>query len=193
MATERRRKALLGLLVVALLAWTIYQLLPATSTAPPASSNRQAVATRGTGRAEQAAPSQGTPGAPDVHLEALEAEKPKPTGTDRNLFRYKPKAPPPPPPAPPKAAEPVVTGPPAPVGPPPPPPVPPIPLKFIGIMGPENGKIAVLSDSKGPPIPAKEGELVLGQYRVLKIGVESVEVAYADGRGRVTLRLSGQP
>src|SRR4051812_1479304 len=78
-------------------------------------------------------------------------------------------------------------------GPPPPPPLPPIPLKFIGIMGPENSKIAVLSDSKGPPIPAKEGELVLGQYRVLKIGVESVEVAYADGRGRVTLRLSGQP
>lgn len=192
MATERRQRVLLGVLVVVLLALAIYRLLPATSATAPPSSNRQAVATRGTGRAEQAAPAQGAPGAPDVHLEALEAEKPKPAGTDRNLFRYKPKAPPPAPPTPSRAAEPAVT---APVvqGPPPPPPLPPIPLKFIGIMGPENSKIAVLSDSKGPPIPAKEGELVLGQYRVLKIGVESVEVAYADGRGRVTLRLSGQP
>src|SRR3954468_20594021 len=96
MATERRRRALLGLLVVVLLAFTIYRLLPATSATPSASSNRQAVATRGTGRAEQAGPAPGGPGTPDVHLEALEAEKPKPTGTDRNLFRYKPKAPPPP-------------------------------------------------------------------------------------------------
>jgi hypothetical protein len=191
MATERRQKVLLGLLVVLVLVGAIYWLWPATSATPSASSNLQAVATRGTGRAEQAAPAQGTAGTPDVHLEALDAEKPKPTGADRNLFRYKPKAPPPAPP-PPKAAEPVVSTPVV-SGPPPPPPLPPIPLKFIGIMGPENSKIAVLSDSKGPPIPAKEGELVLGQYRVLKIGVESVEVAYADGRGRVTLRLSGQP
>jgi hypothetical protein len=189
MATERRQKVLLGLLAVVLVAVAIYQLWPATSAAPSASSNRQAVATRGTGRAEQAT-AQGTP---DVHLEALEAEKPKPSGTDRNLFRYKPKAVPPPATVP-RAADPVVA--PAPVvpsGPPLPAPPPPIPLKFIGIMGPDHSKIAVLSDSKGPPISAKEGELVLGQYRVLKIGVESVEVAYADGRGRVTLRLSGQP
>ena len=192
MATERRQKVLLGLLVVVVLVGAIYWLWPAPSATPSASSNRQTVATRGTGRAEQAAAAQGTPGTPDVHLEALEAEKPKPGGTDRNLFRYKPKAPPPAPPPPPPTAQPIVT---APVvsGPPAPPPPPPIPLKFIGIMGPENSKIAVLSDSKGSPITAKEGELVLGQYRVLKIGVESVEVAYADGRGRVTLRLSGQP
>ena len=60
-------------------------------------------------------------------------------------------------------------------------------------MGPERDKIAVLSDGRGGPINGKEGDLVLGQYRILKIGVESVEIAYADGRGRTTLRLSGQP
>jgi hypothetical protein len=190
MATERRQRVLLGVLVVVLLALAIYRLLPATSATAPPSSNRQAVATRGTGRAEQATPAQG--GAPDVHLEALEAEKPKPAGPDRNLFRYKPKAPPPPPPGPPPSIAPPVSAPVV-TGPPPPPPLPPIPLKFIGVMGSEHSKIAVLSDSKGPPIPAKEGDVVLGQYRVLKIGVESVEVAYLDGRGRVTLRQSGQP
>jgi hypothetical protein len=190
MATERRRKLLLVALVVVLLAAAYYQFMPAssaTSATTPASSNRQAGA-RGAAHAEQAAPADT---APDVHLDALGADKPKPVGTDRNLFRFKPKAPPPPPPAPPRATDPVAT--PVPTGPPPPPPLPPIPLRFIGIMGTENEKIAVLSDGRGGPINGKEGDLVLGQYRILKIGVESVEVAYADGRGRVTLRLSGQP
>jgi len=191
MATDRRRKLLLGLVVVTLLlGLVVYRLLrPPTSAPPSPSSNRQAAAPRGSGRAEQTASAAGTPG---VHLDALEAEKPKPTGPDRNLFRYKPKAPPPPPPAPPPVANPAVSAP-VPTGPPQPAPPPPIPLKFIGIMGPENNKIAVLSDGRGGPINGKEGDLVLGQYRILKIGVESVEVAYADGRGRVTIRLSGQP
>jgi hypothetical protein len=189
MAIERRQRALLGVLVVALLAFAIYRLLPATSAPPPPSSNPQ-TAPRTAARAQQGAPAAATP---DVHLDALNADKPKPVGPDRNLFRYKPKAPPPPPPAPLRAPEQTATVAPAPSGPPPPPPAPPIPLKFIGIMGPENDKIAVLSDGRGGPINGKEGDVVLGQYRILKIGVESVEVAYADGRGRVTLRLSGQP
>jgi hypothetical protein len=50
----------------------------------------------------------------------------------------------------------------------------------------------VLSDGRGSPIYGKEGETVLGQYRVLKIGVESIDIAYADGRGRQTIRLTGQ-
>jgi len=184
MATERRRQLLLLLIAVALIA-AVYRLLPATSATPAPSSNPQ-TGTRAAA-AESAAP-QAT--APDVHLGALEADRPKPVGSDRNLFRFKPKAPPPPPPAPPAPVE-VAPAPVVATGPPPPPPAPPIPLKFIGIMGPEHDKIAVFSDGRGGPINGKEGEIVLGQYRVLKIGVESVEVAYADGRGRVTLRLSG--
>ena len=186
MATERGRKVVLAVLAVGLLAAT-YRLWPSTSATPAASSNRQ-TGPRTTATAEKAT-AQTT--APDVHLDVLNADKPKPEGSDRNLFRFKPKAPPP-------AAQTtrpvdVAPAPPVPTGPPPPPPLPPIPLKFIGIMGPEHEKIAVLSDGRGGPINGKEGDLVLGQYRILKIGVESVEVAYADGRGRVTLRLSGQP
>src|SRR5262245_37176436 len=188
MATERRQKILLGVLVAVLVA-VIYRLLPGTSATPAPASNPQAAAARTAARGERPAQA---PTAPDVHLNALEAEKPKPGGSNRDLFRFKPKAPPPPPPG---ATRPADQAPvtPVPIGPPPPPPLPPIPLKFIGIMGPERDKIAVLSDGRGGPINGKEGDLVLGQYRILKIGVESVEVAYADGRGRVTLRLSGQP
>jgi hypothetical protein len=29
-------------------------------------------------------------------------------------------------------------------------------------------------------------------YQILKIGAESIELAYADGRGRQTIRMTGQ-
>ena len=38
----------------------------------------------------------------------------------------------------------------------------------------------------------KEGDIIDGRYRILKIGTESIEIAYLDGRGRQTIRLTGQ-
>ena len=38
----------------------------------------------------------------------------------------------------------------------------------------------------------KEGDIIDGRYRILKIGTESIEMAYLDGRGRQTIRLTGQ-
>jgi hypothetical protein len=65
-------------------------------------------------------------------------------------------------------------------------------LKFIGVLETSNTqKIAVLSDGRGAPLYGKEGDTVLGQYKILHIGVESIEMAYLDGRGRQTIRLSG--
>jgi len=188
MATNRRQQLLLGVLVV-VLAVVAYRTLQTTSATQGPASNRQTQA-RGA-RNPQAPQAQE---APDVHLDALSGDRPKPE-VDRNLFQFKPKAPPPAPapvqqptgPAPPPA--PVI-----PQGPPPPPPLPPIPLKFIGTMEAPNQskKIAVLTDGRGGPIYGAEGEIVMGQYRILKIGVESVEVAYLDGRGRQTIRIGGQ-
>src|SRR6185436_5718785 len=125
--------------------------------------------------------------APDVRLEALEAERPKPAPTERDLFRFKQK-PPPPPPKP--MAMPVA--PPMPTGPPPPPPPPPIPFKFIGLVesGPAK-RIAVLSDGRGAPVYGREGDIIEGRYRILRIGAESIEMEHIDGRGRQTIRLSG--
>jgi hypothetical protein len=80
-------------------------------------------------------------------------------------------------------------------GPPPPPPVPPIPLKFIGIVeGHDAGKVAIFvnADGRGAPVYGREGEMILGQYRIVKIGIESVVMEYADGRGRQTIPLRGQ-
>ena len=71
--------------------------------------------------------------------------------------------------------------------------MPPITLKFIGVidMPTPAKRVAVLSDGRGAPVYGHEGETVLGQYRILRIGAESIEMSYLDGRGRQTIRLSG--
>jgi hypothetical protein len=192
MEPERRRQLLLAALAV-LLAIIVYRAWPRTSSQPAPSSNPRAAGTSGTVRdrtAKGAAPQDAT----DVHLEALEAERPKPGATERNLFRFREK--PPPPPMPQHGTipqQPDVTDMPDSARPPQPPTVPPINLKFLGFVEQTAGKpkIAILSDGSGPPQYAKEGDIVLGRYRVLKIGEESIELAYADGRGRQTIRLTG--
>ena len=51
--------------------------------------------------------------------------------------------------------------------------------------------MAILSDGRGAPMYGKEGDTVLGQYKILRIATDSIEMAYIDGRGRQTIRLSG--
>lgn len=127
---------------------------------------------------------------PDLGLDRLKGA-PAPLGAaERDPFRFKPKPPPPPPPPP--KPKPVPLGPPAPVPPPPPPPPPPIPLKFIGLVNTGSGALAVFIDGKGGQSRGKEGDIIEGQYRIVKIGVESAELVYLDGRGRQVIRLSGQ-
>jgi hypothetical protein len=84
--------------------------------------------------------------------------------------------------------------PPGPVGPPLPPPLPPIQLRFIGLIeAPQRaGRVALLSDGKGGLMNGREGDVIEGRYRVLRVGADSLDLAYADGRGRQTIRLSGQ-
>ena len=188
MATERRSRLVLGAAVV-ILAIVGYRAWVQTSATPPPSSNA-----RGTSAAARGGGATASAGeAPAVHLDALERERPKPGGPERDLFRFKAKAaPPPPPPAAvrPPPTTPTTTAPPVVTGPPPPPP---ITLKFIGIIdrGAGQPKIAVLTDGIGPPIHGVEGGTVAGKYRILRIGAESIEMAYLDGRGRQTIRLSG--
>jgi hypothetical protein len=183
MATDRPKQIALGavLVVLALVLYRAFMSVGGTSdgSVPPSNTG---------GRTAQANGAAAPATAPDVHLRNLEAERPKPGDNERNLFRFKPKAAPPPPV---RATPPVVAA--APSGPPGPPPAPPIPLKFIGIVEAPNQskRLAALVDATGHPYHGAEGEIVAGQYRILKIGVESIEMAYLDGRGRQTIRLSG--
>jgi hypothetical protein len=126
----------------------------------------------------------------NVKLEALNQSRPDPGEVDRNPFAFQPKAvPPPASTAPPAFAPPANPSPQQPAGPPPPPP---IPLKFIGtVEGRGVGRLAAFSDCKRT-FYGREGDIVDGRYKLLKIGVESVTMAYPDGRGQQTIRLSGE-
>jgi hypothetical protein len=183
MVASRNRQILIGAIVggAALVGYQIWS----RSAATPASRSNGNAAARRVDRAT-ASPA----AAPAVHLHALEAARPNPLARDRNLFRFKPKALPPPPP-PPVASAPSV--PPPPPAAPPPPRLAPIPYKFMGIVeAPDRSlTIAVLSDGVHAPFFGRVGELVEGRYRILRIGPDSVEMAYPDGRGRQTIRLTG--
>jgi len=174
-ARQRRLAAALGALAVAALAYEFWP-RDAPSAARPAS-----VAAGGRS-APAAAPATE---APDVRLRDLSEERPGPGTSARNLFQFqaKPSTP---------AARSIEPPPPAPIGPPPAPALPPIPLKFIGVAEKANDakKIAILSDGRGT-YWGHEGEVVEGRYRILKIGAESIEMAYLDGRGRQVIRLTG--
>lgn len=190
MDPKRRRELALAaaaILLVAIAAW---------------SWQRDGVPTQG----GNAAPASASPNSPqarlknplmEVDLKALQAERPEPKEGTRNPFRFRTKAAPPPAASVIRqqqqqqrqaaAARDVQT----PVGPPPPPR---IPLKYIGDMvDPKDiGKrIAILSDSRGVYY-GRENEVIEGRYRIMRIGVESIELAYLDGRGRQTIRQTGQ-
>lgn len=182
---RRPRTSLLVLLAVVLAAAAFVTLRPSTGPAPQTSNS---------GRAPQ--PSTGEkpldPQELKVRLDDLKTPPPQPGETERNPFRFQPKAPPPPPPGPPRGSRPPepplpkVETTPGPVGPPP------IPLKFIGVTEALGvGKIAALSDCKHT-VQGREGEEIEGRYRIVKIGVESLVIEYIDGTGRTTLRMSGQ-
>jgi hypothetical protein len=121
-----------------------------------------------------------------IDLSALNAPKAPPQTIVRDPFRFRQRPPPPPPPGPVRPPAPQQTGP---LEPPPPPH---ISLKFIGTLESQKpGRVAILSDGRGVYY-GHVGEIIEGRYRILQIGVESIELAYLDGRGRQTIRLTGQ-
>jgi hypothetical protein len=163
-----------------------------TGTAPPPSNP-----VSGTTGTRQQKPGAGQVAVTDIQLEALKAPREDAPTAERNLFRFEVKAPPPKPavqaPASPPTAQqqqlpPRVQ---VPQGPPPPPP---IPLRFIGVLNAptQAGRVAILTDGRGANLMGREGDIIEGRYRLLRIGPDAVEMAYTDGRGRQVIRLSGQ-
>jgi len=188
MPPKRQREIALAIAAILLIAVAVW-MVRSSSTAPPAA------AASGGATASSSQPQSKHPIA-EIDLEALEAKRLEPDQSDRNPFRFKPKAAPPPPAAAVRqqqeqaaaaAAQ-------AAAGPTEPPPPPRIPLKYIGEMSDPKKtghRVAILSDARGVYY-GREGDIVEGRYRIIKIGVESIELAYLDGRGRQTIRQTGQ-
>jgi hypothetical protein len=67
-------------------------------------------------------------------------------------------------------------------------------LRYIGLLDApaQAGRVAVLSDGRGNVFYGREGDTIEGRYRVLQVSPVATELSYLDGRGRQTIRLSGQ-
>lgn len=171
------RKQLLALvLLCGVLGFVLYrQLTPDTTGGASAPSNvaGQNTASSGGGGTDVA----------DVRLELLQAQGEPYTAPKRDPFRFRQQAAP----AVTQTLKPAVDLTPKPFVPPPPPPPPPIgsKLRVLGILVGQSGlRVASLSDgTAAPPILAVQGDVVLGLYRVLRVDVDAVEMAYADGTG----------
>ena len=129
----------------------------------------------------------------DVKLELLQQHRPELVDAERNLFRFQPRPAPSPaaesrPAAVPQPAAPAIA---MPSGPPPPPP---IPLRFIGLVDAPSqaGRVAIFSDGRNNVFYGKDGDIIEGRYKVLKVSQDAAELSYVDGRGRQTIRLTGQ-
>lgn len=143
------------------------------------------------------------PKALDVRIESLEQKPPALAEGERNPFRFAPQPAPAPLPGAGGGSVPRQPVDPGPAGPttPPPPPIPRIAdtVKFIGVVETATGKIgafsfwdAQLRECRGVPSPGREGDVIDGRYRVVRLGIESAVLEYIDGHGRETLPLNGQ-
>ena len=127
----------------------------------------------------------------DLRLHRLRTAPGASESVERNLFRFQSRPLPAPPPSPDPPQERRV---------PPvavanrPPTLPPISLRYIGLLEApaQAGRVAVLSDGRGNILYGREGDTIEGRYLVLQVTPVATELSYLDGRGRQTLRLSGQ-
>lgn len=140
----------------------------------------RSLASFGLGAAE---PRSAEPSLPRIALDRLEREPPETDETQmRDPFRFGQAKPPSsaaggatPAPPPSLAPPPVDAGP---ALPPPPPTLPPFGVKFVGAIEQKGGlKVAVLlSDERKEVLTGREGDTVANRLKIVKIGLESVDV-----------------
>lgn len=187
----RTQRVVLGGLLTALVVVVAWQLWPASGSSGPAAPARQA---QRPGQAPRATPAETL--SAGVGLDRLARLAPVPADGGRDPFVLGASRPDGGPddrlggqagtPMVPVASVPVV-----PLPPPGPPPPPPITVKFIGVVQRGDvGRVAVLSDGRNVYY-GREGEIVDGLWRIVRIGEESLQIEYVDGRGRQTVRLTG--
>jgi hypothetical protein len=186
MDPKRRRELALGVAAVVLAAIAVWMMRSDPAPQATVASNPPAAAS---------APSTQSRAVAELDLKALEAERAEPEDSNRNPFRFKPRTAPAPSPSVMKEQQQQAAAAAAQAaGPAEPPPPPRIPLKYIGEMADPKQpgrRVAILSDTRGVYY-GREGDVIEGRYQIVKIGVESIELAYIDGRGRQVIRQTGQ-
>ena len=175
---RRRQVMLLGFMLV-VLALFLWRQMGSEPTAPVSATSNSQTAPRPTaamGEANLPKP---------VDLDKIGGPVSDEPDSGRNLFRFGQRpAPPAPPPPKPVAPPPVAAPPPQPSGPPP------ITLRLVGVSVAGNGcQMATLRDTRGSVFVGCEGAIIDGQFKILKVGLQSVIVSYVDGQGQRTIPL----
>jgi hypothetical protein len=152
----------LAVVAVAVVGWSLWRESP-----PPAAAVSAGEAPRSGGRRE--------PDLPRIDLARLDRPRPTAGIGHRDLFDFA--TPPPPPPPHVSSVAPIVEATPAPVLAPTPPPLGPMNIKYIGAFEGRRGlKVAVLMTDRKEVLTAQAGQVVANRFRIVRIGVESVDV-----------------
>ena len=125
----------------------------------------------GPARQQRAAPSEDQ--VPRIALGRVEESRPQQGVGQRDIIDFgRPPTPPPPPPPPPTVAA-MPTPPPEPT----PTPLPPLTVKYMGSLEAKQGiKVAFFLTDKREVLQGQVGDTVMNRFRVVKIGLESVDI-----------------
>jgi len=167
MVKERRRWIVPGLALAAAVSvgWMVLRdTTPAVAPSARAAETPKGVAAKAPG-----------PDMPRIDLARLDRPRPASGIGRRDLFDFATPPPTPPPPMP--SAPPVAAETPPPVTIPTPPPLAPLNIKYIGAFEGKKGlKVAVLMTDRKEVLTGQAGEVVANRYRIVRIGLESVDV-----------------
>lgn len=152
------------LVTLGLLAWQSWPRDEAAATPAPARAGGRAVADAGL---------------PRIGLDRLSSPRPEAESAGRDVFQFGRPSPPPAsasqsqqPPVASATPQPVVATPPP--GPPAPPP---FAVRYVGTLESKGAKVAILmSDDKKEILTGREGDVVANRLRIVRIGLESVDV-----------------
>ena len=132
------------------------------------------------------------PDLPRIDLGRLESPKARSGAGRRDLFDFG--VPPTPPPTPPPSAI-VATpvGPPLPPPPPTPTPLPPLTVRYVGAIEDKRGlKVAVFLTDKEEVLTGQAGQLVGNRFRIVRIGLESVDIQEVGSEQTRRIPLGGK-
>ena len=133
-------------------------------------------------------------GLPRIGLDRLASPRPQGESAGRDVFQFgRPSAPPPA--ASQAAPPPTVAAPPLPIAAPPPagpPAPPPFAVRYVGTLESKGAKVAILmSDDKKEILTGREGDVVANRLRIVRIGLESVDVQDVGGDRTRRIPLKG--
>jgi hypothetical protein len=153
------------LLALGLFMWGRMEEEPASSTTVPAASE---------------APARTVVEVPSIDLARLDTPPPAATAGRRDVFDFAGPAPAPSGATPVPSGGPVVTLPPVSID-PTPTPVPSLSVRFIGAVEKNGARVAVLMTEKKEILTGQAGDVVANRLRIVRIGLESVDVEDVGG------------